>query len=78
MALRQTRKGRAVTLSDSCFSETEVRRALWEVLAGRDLRYGDPLRGELLDRGLAQEQPTGALIVTTPGLALCETEPRSQ
>jgi len=72
------RKGRTVTVSDSRHTETEVRRALWDVLAGRDLRFGDPLRGELLDRGLVKEQPTGALIITALGLELCETQPRSR
>jgi hypothetical protein len=67
-----------VTLSDSRHTETEVRQALWEVLAGRDLRFGDPLRGELLDRGLVQVQPTGALIVTARALELCESEPGSR
>ena len=67
-----------MTLSDSRYSQAEVWRALWQVLAGSDLRFGDPLRGELLHRGLVHEQPTGALIVTPSGLQFCETELRSE
>ena len=67
-----------MTLSDSRQTEAEVRQALWDVLAGRDLRFGDPLRSELLARGLVREQPTGALLVTALGLELCETEPGSR
>lgn len=65
-----------MTLSDFRHNAAEIRQARWQVLAGRDLRFGDPLRAELLDRGVVQEQPTGMVMVTPPGFELCEIEAR--
>jgi len=47
-------------------SDEQLRAGLWQVAAGGDLRYTDPLRAELLQRGLVRQDATSAAVYVTP------------
>ena len=47
-------------------TDDELRRGLWHVAAGGDLRLSDPLRAELLHLGLVRRAPNSEAIYLTP------------